>query len=85
MPDGKIVAAVAVGVVDPTRQPYRAFGKVGVARVAAAGARAAFIARQPMGRHGAAEEIAPHAGYLATHESAYTTGTESIIDGGMTV
>jgi len=85
VPDGKIVAAVAVGVVDPTRQPYRAFGKVGVARVAAAGARAAFIARQPMGRLGSAEEIAALAVYLASDESAYTTGTESIIDGGMTV
>ena len=48
-------------------------------------ARAAFIARQPMGRLGSAEEIASLALYLASDESAYTTGTEAIIDGGMTV
>jgi 2-keto-3-deoxy-L-fuconate dehydrogenase len=48
-------------------------------------ARAAFIARQPMGRLGTAQEIATLAVYLASDESAYTTGTQSIIDGGMTV
>ena len=48
-------------------------------------ARAAFIARQPMGRLGSAEEIASLALYLASDESAYTTGTQAIIDGGMTV
>ena len=48
-------------------------------------ARAAFIARQPMGRLGKAEEIAALALYLASDESAYTTGTISVIDGGMTV
>ena len=48
-------------------------------------ARAAFIARQPMGRLGSAQEIAALAVYLASDESAYTTGTQAIIDGGMTV
>ena len=48
-------------------------------------ARNAFIACQPMGRLGSADEIAALAVYLASDESAYTTGTESIIDGGMTV
>ncbi|MFO1035941.1 MAG: SDR family oxidoreductase [Geminicoccaceae bacterium] len=48
-------------------------------------ARAAFIARQPMGRLGTAEEIAALALYLASEESAYTTGTISVIDGGMTM
>lgn len=45
-------------------------------------ARAAFIARQPMGRLGTAEEIAALAVYLASNESAYTTGTIHVIDGG---
>lgn len=45
-------------------------------------ARAAFIARQPMGRLGSAEEIAALAVYLASDESAYTTGTIQVIDGG---
>ena len=48
-------------------------------------AKAAFIARQPMGRLGDANEIAALALYLASDESSYTTGTINIIDGGMTM
>ncbi len=48
-------------------------------------ARNAFIARQPMGRLGTAEEIAALALYLASDESGYTTGTIHVIDGGMTI
>lgn len=57
-------------------------------RIAAQGdvekARAAFIARQPMGRLGRAEEIAALALYLASDESSYTTGAIHIIDGALT-
>ena len=45
--------------------------------------RAAFIARQPIGRIGTPEEIAAIALYLASDESAYTTGVTFSIDGGM--
>jgi len=48
-------------------------------------ARKAFIARQPIGRLGKAEEIAAMAVYLAGDESAYTTGTAMIVDGGVTL
>jgi 2-keto-3-deoxy-L-fuconate dehydrogenase len=44
--------------------------------------QAAFVARQPMGRVGRAEEIAALAVYLASDESAFTTGTAQVIDGG---
>ncbi|MFA5663155.1 SDR family oxidoreductase [Castellaniella sp.] len=44
--------------------------------------RQAFIARQPVGRLGRPEEIAALAAYLAADESAYTSGTTNIIDGG---
>ena len=47
-------------------------------------ARKDFIARQPLGRLGNAEEIAAIAVYLASDESAYTTGQPFIIDGGIT-
>ena len=47
-----------------------------------AGARAAFIARQPIGRMGRAEEIAALVVYLASDESGYTTGVAHVIDGG---
>jgi 2-keto-3-deoxy-L-fuconate dehydrogenase len=48
-------------------------------------ARAAFIARQPMGRVGTPEEIAHLAVYLASDESSYTTGQIHVIDGAMSL
>lgn len=45
-------------------------------------AREQFIARQPMGRVGAADEIAALAVYLASDASGFTTGQAHIIDGG---
>jgi 2-keto-3-deoxy-L-fuconate dehydrogenase len=48
-------------------------------------ARAMFIARQPMGRLGTAEEMAALAVYLASDESAFTTGTAVVADGGFTL
>lgn len=44
-----------------------------------------FIARQPMGRIGQAEEIAALALYLASDESAFTTGQTHAIDGGWSI
>jgi 2-keto-3-deoxy-L-fuconate dehydrogenase len=41
-----------------------------------------FVARQKMGRLGRPEEVAAIVVYLASDESAFVTGTESIIDGG---
>ncbi len=42
----------------------------------------AFVARQPMGRVAKAEEIAALVVYLASDESAFTTGQPHVIDGG---
>ena len=47
-----------------------------------AAARAAFVARQPMGRIGRAEEVAALVVYLASDESGFTTGHCHLIDGG---
>src|SRR6266849_1564261 len=73
----------------PNRYVYGAT-KAAVAaltRAAAAGpgGREMFVSRQPMGRLGTAEEIASLAVYLASDESAFTTGVAHIIDGGWTL
>ncbi len=55
-------------------------------RIAAQGdaekVRAAFVARQPMGRLGQPNEIAAMALYLASDASAFVTGQTFVIDGG---
>jgi 2-keto-3-deoxy-L-fuconate dehydrogenase len=55
------------------------------AATAGPGGREMFVSRQPMGRLGTAEEIALLAVYLASDESAFTTGVAHIIDGGWTL
>ncbi len=41
-------------------------------------------ARQPLGRMGRPDEIAPLALYLASDEAGYVTGSQMVIDGGLT-
>lgn len=48
-------------------------------------ARAAFVARQPMGRLGTPEEIAALAVYLAGDDAQFITGQALVIDGGLTL
>lgn len=59
------------------------------ANAAAAGsidaARAAFVARQPMGRLGTPEEIAALVVYLAGDDARFITGQAIVIDGGLTL
>ena len=59
------------------------------ANAAAAGSleasRAAFVARQPMGRLGTAEEIAGVAVFLASDEAEFMTAQAISIDGGITL
>ena len=58
---------------------------LGRAAALGAGGREMFVSRQPMGRLGTADEIAALAVYLASDESAFTTGVAHIIDGGWTL
>ena len=44
-----------------------------------------FIARQPMGRLGTAEEIAAVAVYLASDDATFTTGSTIHVDGGISI
>jgi 2-keto-3-deoxy-L-fuconate dehydrogenase len=50
-----------------------------------AAARAAFISRQPMGRIGTPREIADVAVLLASNESSFMTGSNLVVDGGMSL
>jgi 2-keto-3-deoxy-L-fuconate dehydrogenase len=47
--------------------------------------RAAYVARQAMGRLGSAEEIAAMAVYLASDDAQFVTGQAMLIDGGWTL
>jgi 2-keto-3-deoxy-L-fuconate dehydrogenase len=48
-------------------------------------ARKLFIARQPMGRFGTAEEIAQAALYLVSRSAGFVTGVAFAIDGGLSI
>lgn len=48
-------------------------------------AHAEFVARQPIGRIGKADEVAALCVYLASEESGYTTGAIHMIDGGWSI
>ena len=48
-------------------------------------ARAALLASIPMGRMGAAEDVARAVAFLASDEAAYITGQVLCVDGGMAV
>jgi NAD(P)-dependent dehydrogenase (short-subunit alcohol dehydrogenase family) len=78
--EGIRINAICPGTVDtPSLQ----------GRLAATGdyqkAHREFVARQPMGRLGTADEIAALALYLASDESAYMTGSYMVIDGGLSL
>jgi NAD(P)-dependent dehydrogenase (short-subunit alcohol dehydrogenase family) len=46
--------------------------------------RDALVARQPLGRLGSADEIAEAVAYLASDRAGFTTGSQLVVDGGMT-
>ena len=74
--------AICPGTVESPSLRERIAAQAQAAGQTIAQVEAAFVARQPMGRIGRTEEIAALAVYLASDESAFTTGTASIIDGG---
>jgi 2-keto-3-deoxy-L-fuconate dehydrogenase len=48
-------------------------------------ARAALLARQPLGRIGTPEEVAEAALFLASDAATFITGSALVIDGGLTI
>lgn len=78
--DGVRCNAISPGTVDSPSLAERMSAQGDLAA-----ARAAFIARQPMGRLGTAEEIAEVSVLLASDEARFMTGANIVIDGGMSL
>jgi 2-keto-3-deoxy-L-fuconate dehydrogenase len=47
-------------------------------------ARDSLVARQPLGRLGTVEEVAEAVAYLASDRAAFATGSQLVVDGGIT-
>jgi 2-keto-3-deoxy-L-fuconate dehydrogenase len=76
--------AICPGTVESPSLRQRIDAQAQASGQSTAQVEAAFIARQPMGRLGTPDEIAALAVYLGSDESAFTTGTSQLIDGGLT-
>ena len=74
--------AICPGTVESPSLRQRIAAQAAASGQTLAQVEAAFVARQPMGRLGTTAEIAALAVYLASDESAFTTGTSQVIDGG---
>jgi len=74
--------AICPGTVESPSLRQRIAAQAQASGQTLAQVEAAFVARQPMGRLGTPAEIAALAVYLGSDESAFTTGTNQIIDGG---
>ncbi|HUD27255.1 MAG TPA: SDR family oxidoreductase [Novosphingobium sp.] len=83
--DGVRCNAICPGTVESPSLRARMSAQAEASGESFEATRATFAARQPMGRLGRPDEIASLALYLASDESAFTTGTTSVIDGGWTV
>jgi len=79
---GERCNAICPGTVESPSLRERIAAQATASGQTLAQVEAAFIARQPMGRLGRVDEIAALAVYLASDESAFTTGTAQVIDGG---
>ena len=74
--------AICPGTVASPSLEQRIVEQAAAQGISVEAARAAFVARQPMGRLGEPQEIAALALYLASDESSFTTGQAHVIDGG---
>ncbi|MGU7852366.1 SDR family oxidoreductase [Burkholderia orbicola] len=74
--------AICPGTIESPSLEQRIADQARTRHVSADEVRQAFVARQPIGRIGSADEVAALALYLASDEASFTTGTIHLIDGG---
>jgi len=74
--------AICPGTVESPSLRERIAAQAKASGKSEAEVEAMFVARQPMGRLGRADEIAALAVYLASDDAAFVTGTAQLIDGG---
>ncbi len=74
---------IRVNVVSPGPIVTPIFGKMGMAKEAMDQVAAGILAQVPLARFGESAEIAKAVTYLASADSAYVSGTELLVDGGM--
>ncbi|HDR9768552.1 TPA: SDR family oxidoreductase [Burkholderia cepacia ATCC 25416] len=74
--------AICPGTIESPSLEQRIADQARMRDVSADEVRQAFVARQPIGRIGTADEVAALALYLASDEASFTTGAIHLIDGG---
>ena len=82
MKQGVRCNAICPGTVQSPSLDERIKAQAAASGESEAVVRQAFVERQPMGRLGTAEEVAQAAVYLASDESAFSTGQTLMVDGG---
>jgi len=78
-PRGIRVNAVSPGAI---ATPF--YGKMGLDETTLSRVAADLQSKIPLGRFGEAQELAKAVLYLASDDASYTTGTEFVVDGGLT-
>ena len=78
-PRGIRVNAISPGAIST---PF--YGKMGLSEEQLSGVASALTAKIGLKRFGEPAELAKTALFLASDDSSYTTGTEAIVDGGLT-
>lgn len=74
--------AICPGTIESPSLEQRIADQARTRHVSTDEVRQAFVARQPIGRIGRADEVAALALYLASDEASFTTGAIHLIDGG---
>ncbi len=74
---------IRVNVVSPGPIETPIFGKMGLPKEELDKMAAGIVGQVPLGRIGQASEIAKAVTYLASGDSAFVSGTELLVDGGM--